>query len=103
MLGYLTSSYGLNQVAIDGLNSEGEPSSETLANIIDYINNNNIKVVFYQEFISPAIALAIANETVASIDVLSTVEALTNEQIEADDDYLSIMAKNLVSLKNALI
>ena len=100
--GYISSEYSLTQLALSGLDSEGEADPATIASVIDYINENNIKTVFYHEFINSAIAAAVVNETEASLSVLNTLEGLTIEQINAGEDYLSIMAQNLIELKAAL-
>jgi len=100
--GYLANDYNLTQLALSGLDSEGEADPATIAGVIDYINDNNIKVVFYHEFVNSSIAAAVVNETNATLAVLNTLEGLTVEQISADEDYLSLMAQNLLELKNAL-
>ncbi|MCK9574383.1 MAG: zinc ABC transporter substrate-binding protein [Clostridia bacterium] len=100
--GYIANEYNLTQLALSGLDSEGEADPATIANVIDYINANNIKIVFYHEFINSAIAAAVVNETEATLSVLNTLEGLTEEQISAGEDYLSIMAQNLIEFKIAL-
>lgn len=100
--GYIARDCGLTQMAIGGLETDGEADPATVADIIDFINDNNITTVFYQESINSSIAVAIANETGASVDMLSTVQGLSKAQIDAGEDYLSIMAQNLVALIKAL-
>ena len=97
--GYLANDYGLTQLAISGLETDGEADPQTVANVIDYIIDNNITVVYYQEELNSTIATAIAQETNAQAVLLYTVESLTQEQMQAGDDYLSIMALNLLTLK----
>lgn len=99
--GYLAHAYGLTQLSINGYETDGEPDAQTTAEIIDYINTNNVSVVFYQTFVNSKIAERIVSETNATVDMLSTIEGLTESEIVAGRDYLSQMAQNLVALKNA--
>ena len=100
--GYIARDYGLTQMAISGLETDGEADPATVADIINFVNDNNITTIFYQESINASIASAIANETGVTIAMLSTVQGLSKAQIDAGEDYLSIMAQNLVALIDAL-
>ena len=99
---YLCHAYGLNQVAIEGLSSHSEPNPGRMAKIIDFIRENDIRVVFFEELSSPKIAETIAQATGARVDVLHPLEGLRTEEIEKGEDYFSIMRKNLEALKRAL-
>ncbi len=99
--GYIANEYGLEQLSLNGIETEGEPDAQTLANMITYINTNHISVVFYQTFVNAKVAQRIAAETSATVGMLSTAEGLTADEIDAGMDYLSIMARNLVALKEA--
>jgi zinc transport system substrate-binding protein len=100
--GYLANDYGLTQLAISGLETDGEANPQTVAEVIDYITSNQIAVVYYQEELNAAIATAIAQQTNTQILRLQTVGELSEAQFAAGDDYLSIMAENLVALMNGL-
>jgi zinc transport system substrate-binding protein len=100
--GYLANDYGLTQVGISGLETDDEADAQTVANIISQINEENISVVFYQEELNATIATAIAQETNATTERLYTVASLSQTEIDAGEDYLSMMAKNLLALVNAL-
>ena len=99
---YLCADYGLNQVAIEGLAADSEPDAKRMAEIIDFARSRNIKTIFFEELVSPKVAEVIASEIGAKTDVLNPLEGLTQEQINAGEDYLSIMEKNLEALVNAL-
>jgi zinc transport system substrate-binding protein len=52
--------------------------------------------------VSPKVAEAIAKETGAKTDMLNPLEGLTKEQLDKGEDYLSVLEKNLLTLKEAL-
>jgi zinc transport system substrate-binding protein len=100
--GYLCSAYGLNQVAIEGLSAESEPSPARMAEISDFVKKNNIRYIFFENLISPKVAQAIANEAGAKTEVLNPLEGLSDEQIHQGKEYFSVMRDNLNALSKAL-
>ncbi|MFV0412744.1 MAG: metal ABC transporter substrate-binding protein [Oscillospiraceae bacterium] len=100
--GYLCSRYGLTQMGIEGLSPDSEPDAARMAEVIDFVKQNNVKVIFFEELVSPKVAEAIAAETGAGTEVLNPIEGLTQEQIDAGDDYFSLMRQNLKALEKAL-
>lgn len=99
---YLCRDYGLEQLGIEGVNSEKEPDPKTMAKIVDYVNEKGIRVIFTETLIDPKVSETIAKETGAETMVLNPLEGLTAEQREDGEDYFSIMRDNLNSLKKAL-
>ncbi|MDR7870428.1 MAG: metal ABC transporter substrate-binding protein [Tissierellaceae bacterium] len=99
---YLCNEYGLNQIAIDGLSPDTEPNPGRMAEIINFVNENNIKVIFFEELASPKVANTIADATGAVVDVLNPLEGLSDEELENGDDYFSVMRKNLEAILKAL-
>lgn len=100
--GYLCSAYGLTQVGIEGLTPDSEPDPARMAEVIDYVRDNKVKTIFFEELVSPKVAEAIAKETGAKTAVLSPVEGLSDKELNAGEDYFSVMEKNLAALKEAL-
>lgn len=100
--GYLCSAYGLNQVPVEGLAPDSEPDPARVAEIIEFAKEHDVKVIFFEEMVSPKVAEIIANAIDAKTDVLSPVEALSDEQTENGDDYFAVMRHNLEALKAAL-
>jgi zinc transport system substrate-binding protein len=99
---YLCQAYGLNQVAIEGLSAESEPDPARMAEIIEFAQAHNVKVIFFEELVSPDVAETIAGAINAKTDVLNPLEGLTDAQLQAGDDYFSVMRLNLQALKSAL-
>lgn len=100
--GYLCAAYGLNQIPIEGLAPDSEPDPARMAEIIDFANEHQVKVIFFEELVSPKVAETIADAIGAETQVLSPIEGLGDEEQAAGDDYFSVMRQNLESLRNAL-
>ena len=100
--GYLCDEFGLTQMPITGMDAEGEPDAQTMAHIVQFIKDNNVKTVFGEDLVSQKVAKTIADETGAECVQLNPVEGLTDKQLEAGEDYLSVMQDNLDKLVKAL-
>ncbi|WP_019138344.1 metal ABC transporter substrate-binding protein [Peptoniphilus timonensis] len=100
--GYLCNDYSLTQIGIKGVNAETEPDAKKMAEIIKYIKENKITTIFTEELIDPKVSKIIAEETGCHVKVLSPIEGLSEEQIKNNEDYFSIMEKNLENLVGAL-
>ncbi|MBQ3409423.1 MAG: zinc ABC transporter substrate-binding protein [Clostridia bacterium] len=100
---YFVNRYNLEYVtAYDSCGESAEPSVARVKEVIDYMKENNIKVVFYQEASSGKIADSIAKETGAQKLVFHTIHNATQEEINNGETYISLMRKNLENLKQAL-
>ncbi len=100
--GYLADAYGLTQVAIAGLSPEAEPDPRRLAELRDLVVREGITTIFAEELVSPKVAETLATEAGVSVEVLDPLESLTDAQVEAGEDYVSVMRKNLDILRGAL-
>ena len=54
--GYLCDTYGLTQMGIAGLSPDTEPDPARMAEIIDFVKTNHVKVIFFEELVSPKVA-----------------------------------------------
>lgn len=100
--GYLAHQYGLNQVAIAGLSPDEEPSPSRLASLKTFIDENQVKVIYFEENASSKVAQTLAKETGVKLAVLNPLEGLTKKQMQAGEDYLSVMEDNLQALKESI-
>lgn len=96
--GHFCKEYSLNQIAI----ARGEADPKAMADIITFIKNNNVRAIFYEEFSSSKLVDSIAKEAGIKILTLNPIESLSEEDIDAGEDYFSIMKKNLISLSDGL-
>jgi zinc transport system substrate-binding protein len=100
--GYLCADYGLNQVAVEGLSPDAEPDPARLAEVIELAGARDVRVIFFEETVSPKVAEVVAKAVGAQTGVLSPLESLSDERRAAGADYISVMRDNLAALRAAL-
>jgi zinc transport system substrate-binding protein len=100
--GYLADAYDLDQEAISGVSPEAEPDPQRLAELRDVVSSEGVTTVFVESLVSPAVGETLAEEAGVTTAVLNPLEGLTPEQIEAGEDYLSVMRANLEALRDGL-
>ena len=100
--GYLARAYGLTQIALTGISPEAEPSPRALEDLIDQVRQENATTVFFESLVSPELAKTVARETGARTDELDPLEGLTQDDLDAGEDYISVMRSNLSALREAL-
>lgn len=100
--GYLAKRYNLTQVAISGISPEEEPSASRLAELKQYVKNNHIQLIYFEENASSKVATTLANETGITTAVLNPIEGITTKNIKNGATYLSIMKDNLNSLQQTV-
>lgn len=99
---YLAKEYGLTQKAIMGLSPDAEPTSKDLKEINEFIRTNNVKYIFFEELVSDRLAKTLAKDAKVETMVLNPIEGLTDAQLKAGADYISLMEANLNNLIKAL-
>jgi zinc transport system substrate-binding protein len=100
--GYLANRYGLKYLAAQGVSPDAEPTASDLANLVDQINKDKVKYVFYEELTSPKIAETIAGETKAKMLLLNAAHNLAKDQFEAGVSFFDILNSDLENLKVGL-
>lgn len=100
--GYLCNAYDLKQLAIEGLTPDSEPDPAKMQEVIEYAKEFDIHTIFFEELASPKVAKTVAKEVDAVTAVLNPIEGLSDEDIQAGEDYFSVMKKNLAALQKAL-
>ncbi|MEX2421710.1 MAG: zinc ABC transporter substrate-binding protein, partial [Actinomycetota bacterium] len=99
---WFADAYGLTQIAIAGVSPESDPDAQRLAELRDVVVEQGVTTIFTEELVSPEVAETLAREAGVDVDVLSTIEGLTEEQSAAGEDYGSLMLANLEALRRAL-
>ncbi|HEV8459323.1 MAG TPA: zinc ABC transporter substrate-binding protein [Gaiellaceae bacterium] len=100
--GYLAARYGLQQIAITGVDPEAEPNAQRLASLARLVQREHIRTVFFERLVSPKLADTIAREAGAKTAVLDPIEGLTPSEEKRGDDYFTLMRQNLHTLRTEL-
>lgn len=96
--GYLAHAYDLEQLAITGLANNAEPSAKVLAEMTDFVIENNVQVIYVDPTTSTNISETVSHATGVQMRPLRTLEFISNEELEQGEDYFSIMRENLAQL-----
>ena len=100
---YFAEEYGLDYyAAFSGCASDTEPSAATMAFLINKVRDENIKTVLKMELSNENIAKAIAEATNADVKEFYSCHNLTAEQFADGETYLSLMEKNVETLREVL-
>lgn len=100
--GYFAEDYGLKQVAIRGINPQDDPSLSEMAELAEICRENNVRYVFFEKLTGPELSEALAGEVGAGTLVLNDAAGISEEDIKAGKDYITVMYENLDNLKKAL-
>ena len=100
--GYLAEAYGLDQIALTGVSPEAEPGPRALEDLIDRVRSEGATTVFFESLVSPELAETVARETGARTAELDPLEGLTQDELDAGEDYFSVMRANLSALREGL-
>lgn len=99
---YLTKRYGLQQIALSGINPNAEPTPKRMAEVIALTRQEKAKYIFAEEMVNPRLAKALADEAGVEILILNPGANLTKKQRAEKMTFLQIMEGNLASLKRGL-
>ncbi|WP_164668197.1 metal ABC transporter solute-binding protein, Zn/Mn family [Virgibacillus doumboii] len=99
--GYWEERYGIKQIAISGLSSSDEPSQKELTEIIDLAKEKNMNYVIFEQNGSDRVSKIIQEQIDAKALYIHNLSVLTEEDIEKNADYLSLMKHNLDVLDQA--
>ena len=98
---YIFTPYKIKQIGISGINSTEGPTATRLAEIVKLLKDNDIKTVFYEYGGSDKTAQAIANEVGGNVKPISSLEVISQADIDKGDDYISLMRMNLKNISDA--
>lgn len=100
--GYWEERYGIEQLSVTGLSPTQEPSQKQLENLIETVQSEDIHFIIFEQNISTKISDIIKNELSLDVLYLHNVSVLTEADIENNEDYFTLMRKNIQVLKQAL-
>ncbi|MEJ5945558.1 metal ABC transporter substrate-binding protein [Pseudokineococcus basanitobsidens] len=95
--GYLADRYGLEQVALTGVDPHVEPTPARLRDVTEQVREAGVRTVFFDEVTSTGVAQTLADEAGVATSVLSPLEA------SVEPDYLTAMRANGDALARGLV
>jgi zinc transport system substrate-binding protein len=102
-LRYFADEFGLTYyAAFPGCSTETEPSAATISFLIDEVKETGVSTVFYIEFSNHLVAVSIAEQTGAKTALLHSCHNVSQADLDAGATYLTLMASNLETLKEAM-
>lgn len=100
---YFFTEFGLSwYAAYPGCAEETEVNAKTVSLLIDIIRERNIPFVVHMELSSQLLSDAISEETGCSVLTFNSVHTISKEDFEAGETYISLMRRNIETLKEAL-
>ena len=100
---YLAREYGLDYAAaFPGCSGETDANPATVAKLIDIVKEEGIPAVFKCDLSAGKLADTIAEAAGAKVLTLYSAHTLSKDDFEAGETYLSLMAKNVEALREAL-
>lgn len=100
--GYWEQRYGIEQISVAGLSSSDEPSQKELQKVISLAKEESIGYVLFEQNVSSKITEIVQKELGAEALNLHNLSVLTEEDIKNKEDYITLMRRNLETLKTAL-
>ena len=99
---HLARRYGLTEVSLAGRSPEAEPSPRELEELVEDVRASGATTVFAEPLVSDEVAETVAREADLVVRTLDPVEGLSEERLDAGEDYLTVMRTNLAALREAL-
>ena len=100
--GYLANRYELYYEAASAVNADAEPTPMMLIELVKKIKSTGLKYIFSEEMLSPRVSEMIARESGASLLLLHGAHNISREDLEHGVTFISLMKKNLASLRTGL-
>lgn len=99
---YFGERYDINIFSISGIAPRAEATAAEIAKFVDYVKENDIKVIFAEDLINPRLSEIIAAEAGADVMIFSPIEGLTKDEISQGITFLDKMEQNIDVLQIAL-
>ncbi|MBQ7264510.1 MAG: zinc ABC transporter substrate-binding protein [Firmicutes bacterium] len=94
---YLCDDFGLEQLAVEGMSAESEPSPSKMKDIINFVKENDVKYIYYEESVSPKVAEVLSEEAGTELLPLNSFE-----NSEEGKSYTTVMKENLENVLKGL-
>lgn len=94
---YLCRDFGLVQNSVEDVFADGEPSTQKLAELVNYSKAHHVKTIFVEDLVSPKTSETLAKEVGATTKKIHTMEGA-----EGSATYLDRMKENLDEIYTSL-
>ena len=102
-LRYFAAEYGIQYyAAFPGCSTQTEPSAATIAFLTDKVQEEGISTIYYIEFSNHLVADSIAEATGAQTALFHTCHNVTAQEMADGETYVTLMTKNLETLKTTM-
>lgn len=99
---YMAARYNFTQISISGLDPNTEPDPQTVRHVVDVAKAHHVRIIFFEDLVSPAVSEAIAREVGAETRVLSPIESIAPDEASQGADYFSVMRMDLRNLREGM-
>ncbi len=100
---YFARAYDLDcAAAFHSCTADTEPTPQTVMELIQRIEQDDIPVIYTIEMSTQAIARTIAEETGARILTMHSLQTVTQDEFDGGESYVSLMWKNVEALQEGL-
>lgn len=96
---YWEERYGIEEIAISGLSPSEEPSQKYLTEIIETATEYDINYLFYEQNTPDKLIEVIKDEIDAEMYTIHNLAVLTEEDIENEENYFTLMERNIEVLE----
>ncbi|MCA1038698.1 zinc ABC transporter substrate-binding protein [Bacillus infantis] len=100
--GYWEKRYGLEQISVSGLSTSNEPTQKELENIIKTAKDHGLNYIFFEQNVSSKLTEIVQDEVGAKPLQLHNLSVLTDENIDKEENYFTLMENNLKGIEKAL-
>ena len=100
--GYLASRYGFEIHSLVGLSPDAEPDPKTVQMLLEEIQKEGVRYIFYEPFENSAVLESIAKDTGVKVLQLQPLGNITAEEADKGLGYKEIMLDNLHKLSQGL-
>lgn len=99
---HVAARYDIRMIPILGISPEEEPSPQKLGEIASIARKRGIRYILLESGANARLGNTIAREAGLESLALNPLETLTPDELKSGEDYLSVMRKNLETLRTAL-
>lgn len=100
---YFIDRYGIDYVtAYTSCSANAEPSVAEIAAVAEYINQNDVPVIFREELSTATVANSIAQDTGAQVLQFSTAHNVTKDEFDSGITFCDIMRSNMENIREAV-